>query len=416
MNDNEKWTAVNLGPRQAKAFNEAVSKFNWDAKTHKEITDYGEHLVTPMFTGNLNPASGPLMKAIREKYSGIVSGDNVRALIADIQAATAKLAETREVKRTTPEERAERARIIAENEEEHRAEAARIAAMQTHMYSLAETSAAIKRVLGVLFPRTKFSVRSDSYSMGCSIDVCWTDGPRGDEVKAVLDIFECCGFDGMQDLKTYNATPEWNGHRFDFHGDYVSGNRSVSASLLRAAAERFSRETGLPAPRVIEDGRHSYCEQGGASCGWNFYTHQADEYPDGWLSRDDSRYNDAASVVDQIAHHMSMEHSAIPFVTTWPDDSPEPVDSVRSVVFRILLGEVSKPKPELHAIEGNAALTENDEKDVYEIRFPSKPEPSVLDRLKSNGWRWTRFGACWYHKRTPSALQLAQELTGSSRA
>jgi hypothetical protein len=47
---------------------------------------------------------------------------------------------------------------------------------------------------------------------------------------------------------------------------------------------------------------------------------------------------------------------------------------------------------------GAATLTENAAKGGIEIRFPGKPEASVLDALKSHGWRWSRFGACWYHR------------------
>ena len=87
-----KWTAAQgLGPRQAKQFNEAIRHFEWKAKEELEITDYGQHCVTPMFPGTPNPAAAGLMLEIEEKYGLAVGPDNYRAIVADIEAATAKL-------------------------------------------------------------------------------------------------------------------------------------------------------------------------------------------------------------------------------------------------------------------------------------------------------------------------------------
>lgn len=55
-------------------------------------------------------------------------------------------------------------------------------------------------------------------------------------------------------------------------------------------------------------------------------------------------------------------------------------------------------------------VTENEEKDGIEIRFPSKPAADVLDSLKANGWRWSRFSSCWYTRRTERARQFAESL------
>ena len=61
----KKWTAgADLGKIQAKRFNEAISRFKWQAKTVKEITDFGEHCVTPMFVGPTHPETSALMYAI----------------------------------------------------------------------------------------------------------------------------------------------------------------------------------------------------------------------------------------------------------------------------------------------------------------------------------------------------------------
>ena len=67
-------------------------------------------------------------------------------------------------------------------------------------------------------------------------------------------------------------------------------------------------------------------------------------------------------------------------------------------------------KPETETSSG-VTVTENDEKNGIEIRFPSKPSADILDSLKAAGWRWSRFSACWYAKRSDTARRFAESLT-----
>jgi len=62
------------------------------------------------------------------------------------------------------------------------------------------------------------------------------------------------------------------------------------------------------------------------------------------------------------------------------------------------------------AVNGIVTISENEEKGGVEIRFAEKPDVSTLSKLKSNGWRWSRFSKCWYRKRTDSAISFAQDL------
>lgn len=68
----------------------------------------------------------------------------------------------------------------------------------------AATAAAIKTRLKKEFPGVKFSVRSDNFSMGNSVDIEWTDGPMSEDVKAITGQYQYGRFDGMQDL-AYNV-------------------------------------------------------------------------------------------------------------------------------------------------------------------------------------------------------------------
>jgi len=68
---------------------------------------------------------------------------------------------------------------------------------------------------------------------------------------------------------------------------------------------------------------------------------------------------------------------------------------------------VDKPEdPESSQVTA-PTLTENTEKNGLEIRFPEKPSAEILDKLKSAGWRWSRFSRCWYHIQTPANLTFA---------
>ncbi len=71
----------------------------------------------------------------------------------------------------------------------------------TEYLSRAETAKLVRKILKTAFPGTKFSVRSDTYSGGASVDIRWTDGPNREAVESVVKHYEGATFDGMQDLK-----------------------------------------------------------------------------------------------------------------------------------------------------------------------------------------------------------------------
>ncbi len=345
----QKWIQLDLGPRQTKSVADAFSRFGWAAKTVREITDHDSFDSTPMFGGAWSALAGELMAAIKTKYNCTVSKANYMQVEAELNAAIVTLkAHPREVdKRSTPEERAEREAARIERERIEREKAAHLAALQTHEYGLAETAKLIKRTLGVFYPATKFSVKSDSYSGGCSIDVSWTDGPAS--VDNILDRFERCGFDGMQDLKTYHEHPEWKGHRFIFHGDYIRGARAHSVAHLLAACERFTSETGLASPEVVEDGKYTYLKREDRPCGYSFHTTQADEYPLGIICSDSTGHLSACDVVNAIAGHTSDESPALPIS--------------QDTIFGVVLGQIQPAAPEASEAQlpsGGVSVSRND--------------------------------------------------------
>lgn len=129
-----------------------------------------------------------------------------------------------------------------------------------------ETAKLIRGELKRSFPGVKFSVRSDTYANGASIDVSWTDGPTSDEVKAKIDVYAGADFDGMIDLKTYGShwlepdgsasvahfpettgslpgaigdPPSANSRLVHFGADFVFTQRSSSDEFMAKIAKRY---------------------------------------------------------------------------------------------------------------------------------------------------------------------------------
>jgi len=68
----------------------------------------------------------------------------------------------------------------------------------------ARTAQAIRKDLKAAFPSVKFSVRSQTYSMGDNVNVSWTDGPTTHEVKKIIGKYEQGSFDPMTDMYEYD--------------------------------------------------------------------------------------------------------------------------------------------------------------------------------------------------------------------
>ena len=122
----------------------------------------------------------------------------------------------------TEERRAEVIQQYKDNHERHlNWKAEQKAKGQTSSH--AGAAAAIKAELKAAFPGIKFSVTSDSFSMGDSVHISWTDGPTTEEVKAISGKYQYGHFNGMEDIY------EHTNRREDIpQSKYVSESRSKS--------------------------------------------------------------------------------------------------------------------------------------------------------------------------------------------
>jgi hypothetical protein len=70
--------------------------------------------------------------------------------------------------------------------------------------------------------------------------------------------------------------------------------------------------------------------------------------------------------------------------------------------------EEAKPSIVAKAATGSQARVNiNKAKNGIELYFPGKPSTSVLDDLKANGWRWSRFNSCWYNRDGATSRRFA---------
>jgi Large polyvalent protein associated domain 29 len=129
---------------------------------------------------------------------------------------------------------------------------------------LVEVAKMVRAELRREFPGVTFRVRSRRYSMGCSIDVSWTDGPTSRQVEGLVGPMQGADFDGMVDLKTYRdptlvAKDDGSYELRKYGVDYIMCHRSESAAVLRKLAHEVAEYAALDTvPDVIETSYGGY--------------------------------------------------------------------------------------------------------------------------------------------------------------
>jgi hypothetical protein len=196
---------------------------------------------------------------------------------------------------------------------------------------LVTTAKLVRETLKTAFPRTKFSVRSKSYSGGCSITAHWTDGPTGKQVKTLLDRFEGKGFDGMTDCSYYCGERMYKGERVDFCGAYVFEARTISAEIARKVADRVAYECGVATPEVNEYGVSRSGDEHQVPFAWFSHWHRDEagnetpltlahiEGPEPILAHDSHKGEWLSNLINSICCSLSLEAQQ-------PVDLPEYID------------------------------------------------------------------------------------------
>ena len=172
------------------------------SKPFEEITEQ----VTVIYPGSWSRSTIPSTSIKDNEYAGhqivdkpILSKEEVNKIIAEYERMQPILQEQRE--QTEMEKNrlreTEKVRIRKENPQ-------LISVDQSKLSSWALGAKNIKIELEQAFPGVKFSVKSESFSMGDSIDVYWTGNPAREDVDKIISKYQEGHFNSMDDLYEYS--------------------------------------------------------------------------------------------------------------------------------------------------------------------------------------------------------------------
>ncbi|MFB9818199.1 LPD29 domain-containing protein, partial [Arthrobacter ramosus] len=120
--------------------------------------------------------------------------------------------------------------------------------MNTTTYVTAiDTAKLIRKALKAGFPGQKFSVQTDKYSGGATINILWTDGPSEQAVKEITAEFEGGKSDATGDF-TVPVTQEKDGQRTRYGARHIWTERSVSEETYKAIEPEVLAALDLDAP------------------------------------------------------------------------------------------------------------------------------------------------------------------------
>ena len=103
--------------------------------------------------------------------------------------------------------------------------------------SHAAAAKAIREELKKEFDGVKFSVKSDSFSMGNSVRISWTDGPTKEGVRNITNKYQYGHFDGMTDM--YESS---NNIDDIPQAKYVSEDRTVSEEIRKKVKDLINND------------------------------------------------------------------------------------------------------------------------------------------------------------------------------
>lgn len=134
------------------------------------------------------------------------------------------------------------------------------------------------------------------------------------------------------------------------------------------------------------------------------------ESPSGWWASAGD-----GGIVSICCHHFDSNEFTFDINARHPSTTPVPLKlekfepgELSPVV--ITTTETPAPKNEASVTLAAPRVEFNREKNGVEIHFHTKPDATTLASLKANGWRWSRFSACWYAKRNSLNVTYAAKL------
>jgi hypothetical protein len=424
-----KWTST-AGPLQTKAVQRALGELTTEHKQFIQLDGIvggpeSRHSYCSLFSQAKRDDVTATETRIGEQFGYAITSENHKRIIAAVTAALPTLINDRPIddKRRTPDEESLRLQQVAtdsqqrEREHEaHNAEVLRIVGeldlqypwVKTHDDSMsrqARAAANLRQELAIAFPKTKFSVRSDSASMTNSVNYRWSLGPTAKDVAGIADKYKYGRFDGMQDL-AFN--------------DSSAFGEAVEQVLGRAKYVNGSRE--IPAEIHEQIGR-LLCEVQQVEFQGNNTQHVFGQGDTRWLS------DHIHELLARTSFPANAEISGIVYIEGGLDEATNTyTQSGYQLTFAAPQQFCPDPKHdtpcplpcEACAADGcdtptptTVTVTENTERQGIELRFPGKPPQNILDQLhdRANGnWRYHRKSKFWYAKSSENTREFARRL------
>jgi len=228
--------------------------------------DESEYIISTMFSGTENQKAEDLFCEIGDQFDWMITKDNADQVIEAVKGALPVAREAMPIddNRETPEQRTDRQAEIAEQNREREAEQAdksrQVSAkadelralypwaigLDAGMSSHARAAKNMKKELKQAYPHIKFSVTSDSFSMGNSISVSWTDGAPASEIKKITDKYQYGSFNGMDDIyENDNSAYSTAVSTVLGQSKYVIESRTISESVKTLVGQDICLSYGV---------------------------------------------------------------------------------------------------------------------------------------------------------------------------
>lgn len=275
-------------------------------------------------------------------------------------------------------------------------------------YASAKAGAAnLRRHLKHAFPGVKFSVRSDTFSGGDSIDIKWAMGPTVKEVEAIADRYQEGHFNGMEDIYENDRENVWpalfggakyvNANREDGEAyNTIAGHLCDLFNIERPANNAFWTLRGDDEDRV---------------CGTTRGLLSATSFPPGAIITGVQHLPEGQRR-DHVGYGRTGFACYYEVTFTTPNSTPVAAPEPAAPVTPSDTSETSAPS-DTNTAAPAVRVIENTAKNGVEIHFPSRPPAFLLDSLKALGWRWSRHASCWYQRTSAEALAFAQNIAAS---
>lgn len=104
----------------------------------------------------------------------------------------------------------------------------------------AKTAKEIRKELKTAFPNIKFSVTSESFSMGNSVNIQYEDGPQRRDIESITNKYQYGHFDGMTDMYEYSNKQE-----------------DVTQVKFVTVSRKMNPETGIKIAKEIDKKYHT---------------------------------------------------------------------------------------------------------------------------------------------------------------